>query len=208
MIKLNQGILIALEGIDGSGKSTLAQSLYDKLKIEYSALLTRQPGATELGNKIRSLVHNRSSAYNPKAEFLLFAADRAQHAFEIINPALQEKKIIISDRFSDSSLAYQGYGRGLDIDLISTINSWTLENIKPDITIYINLDYKTCLERIKSRNIEQTFFEIEPGEYFKKIIDGFEAIYKNRENLLILDGKLSQKELLEQALFYIYNFLE
>jgi dTMP kinase len=199
MKKCTNGFLIAFEGIDGSGKSTLAQSLYALLKEEYVTVLTRQPGGTDLGGKIRELLHHRSTVYSPRAEYLLFAADRAQHAFESIIPALTAGSVIICDRYADSSLAYQAYGRGLPIDMIQTINTWATQNIMADITFYIALSYQESLTRVKKRNDEITAFEQEKEDYFKRVIAGFEALYTNRTNVIILDGTLSKEMLLQQA---------
>ena len=199
MKKYTHGFFIAFEGIDGSGKSTLAQSLYILLKEEYKTVLTRQPGGTMLGTEIRQLLHHRSTVYSPLAEYLLFAADRAQHAFEVIVPALAQGSLVLCDRYADSSIAYQGYGRGLNTDLISTVNNWAMQEIVPHITFYIALSYQESLVRLKKRNAEATAFEQEKEDYFNRVIAGFEKLYKNRSDVIILDGTLNQKELLEQA---------
>ena len=114
-----KGTLITFEGIDGSGKSSAARALYDHLKDELPVVLTREPGGTELGRVLRTLLQNRTFDLDAKAEYLLFAADRAQHMKEIVLPALAQNKIVISDRMADSSYAYQGSGRGVDPDMIN-----------------------------------------------------------------------------------------
>ena len=199
MKKCTNGFLIAFEGIDGSGKSTLAAALYELLKEEYVTILTRQPGGTQLGGQIRQLLHHRSTVYSPIAEYLLFAADRAQHAFESIVPALKQGSVILCDRYADSSLAYQGYGRGLDSDLIKTVNRWAMQEIVPNITFYIALTYQESLMRLKKRNSEITAFEQEEEDYFKRVIHGFECMYADRTDVVILDGALSKEELLKQT---------
>src|SRR6266404_7608583 len=140
MPQLHKGILIVIEGIDGSGKSTLAHNLSTSLQQQgFDIVLTKEPGASEIGKEIRKIIQTQNIAFCSKAEYLLFAADRAQHFAELIIPALEQKKLIISDRMSDSSLAYQGYGNGLDLDMVHTINRWTMHNITTDITIFVRV---------------------------------------------------------------------
>src|SRR5687767_13565958 len=116
MFQLKRGILIAIEGIDGSGKTTLAKNIFSSLEQRgFNTTLTREPGDSELGKQVRQLVCAQNISISPKAQYLLFAVDRAQHFTERIIPALRNNSIIICDRLSDSSLAYQGYGNGLDI---------------------------------------------------------------------------------------------
>lgn len=171
-----RGILIAIEGIDGSGKSTFARHLYDALQQTYSHVkLTKEPGDTQAGKKIRELVQNQQEPLDPIAEFLLFAADRAEHFSKMILPLLKENYIIISDRLADSSLAYQGYGRGLDKKMIKTINKWAMQDIKPDLTIFIKVPVETALERIEKRN--ETISTFEKKEFLEKVENGFEKIY-------------------------------
>ena len=119
MQQLKHGILIAVEGIDGSGKSSFAKNLTEFFTShDIATCLTKQPGGTPLGKQLRHILQTQSVPLCSKAEYLLFAADRAQHMHEVIAPALQEKKIVISDRLADSSIIYQGYGRGLEIPTI------------------------------------------------------------------------------------------
>ncbi len=193
------GFFIVFEGIDGSGKTTVTQSLYTLLKEEYKTVLTREPGGTELGVKIRELLHHRSTIYSPLSEYLLFAADRAQHAFEVITPALAQGSILICDRYADSSLAYQGYGRGIDINLIKMVNGWAMQERVPDITFYIAISYEESLLRLEKRNSKITAFEQEKKDYFKRVIHGFETIYADRTDVVFLDGSLDEKDLLEQV---------
>ena len=186
MPNLKEGILVAIEGIDGSGKSTLAQSLYKKLFSHgYSSLLTKEPGDTPLGKKIRELVQYQDISINAKAEYLLFAADRAQHFTEIIIPALKEKKLILSDRLADSSLAYQGYGRNLDLTILASINKWAMNDIQPHITVFVQAPINIIFERIKSRNMLSTF---EKEAFLHKVTIGFETMYRNRTDVIFVDG--------------------
>lgn len=207
MKQLKRGLFIAIEGIDGSGKSTLAKNLYNYLHNSgYETVLTKEPGGTALGLQLRSILQTKNTPVSIKAEFLLFAADRAQHFTDVIIPALNAKKIVISDRLNDSSIAYQGYGRGLDIDNLKQINSWAMSNIKPDLTIFVQVDTNTAFERIKARKEELTDFEKERN-FMTRVALGFEEIYKNRKNVIILDGNKNQKEILAEAIKSVENYL-
>jgi len=178
MAQLRQGILIAIEGIDGSGKSTLARGLSEQLaQLNISTVLTREPGGSPLGKHLRTLLQHPEININPTAEFLLFAADRAQHFTQIIIPALNNKQLVISDRLSDSSLVYQGFGKGVDQQMIRSVNQWAMQGIKPDLTIYLHIDAQTAMERIHARGKALTAFEKEPIEFTQKLIDGFSSLY-------------------------------
>ncbi len=204
MQNLQRGILIAIEGIDGSGKSTLARNLATKLQEKnIPTVLTKEPGDSKLGALVRAIVQKQDVPVCPKAEFLLFAADRAQHFAEIIKPELQEKKIIISDRMADSSIVYQGFGRGLSIDMIKSVNAWAMDGINPDITIYLRISPEQALKRLQTR-AELTAFEAEQA-FMRKVLAGFEELYKNREDVILLDGTESPETLAEQALNKIYE---
>lgn len=194
------GLLVAIEGIDGSGKSSLAQQLYDLLLAQqYPAILTKEPGSTPLGKKIRTIVQEQTVALCPKAEYLLFAADRAQHAHEIIIPALQQGKIIISDRMGDSSIVYQGYARGLDIDMIKTVNSWALNQQMPHVTIFIKIDPALARARYTKRSTQLSAFEREHTTFMEKVHNGFCELYKHREDVILIEGDQDQQRVLQEA---------
>lgn len=199
-MQLHKGILVAFEGIDGSGKSSLIIHLADyfnKIKLPY--ITTKEPGGSELGKYIRDLLHNHPVPITAQAEYLLFAADRAQHFTEVIKPALVQRKLIFSDRFSDSSLVYQGYGRNLDFDKIRTINDWVTNNYKPDVTIYIHIDIDVALARITQRAEKLTSFEKEARSFYEKLIYGYTTLYNNRQDVLILDGTKKQSVITQEA---------
>lgn len=199
--KKRQGLLIAVEGIDGSGKSTLARTIHNLLLQEgQPCLLTKQPGGTPIGTHIRQLLQYREHPITPLAEYLLFAADRAQHMTEIVLPALRENHIVISDRMGDSSVVYQGYGRNIDINAIQAVNRWTMHNRLPDVILYVRLNIAQARERICQRNKPHTAFEKEPDAFVAQLIDGFEALYQHKENVIILDATLSPNELAQKAI--------
>lgn len=193
-VQLRNGILIALEGIDGSGKSTLIQNIFDTLQTkQFDVLLTKEPGATALGKEVRELIQHQHIPLCGQAQYLLFAADRAQHFSDVIIPGLQEKKLILSDRMADSSLAYQCYGNGLDCEMVRTINTWTMHGIVPDITIFVRVPVAIALERAKNRGALSAYEKKEA--FLHDVAQGFEELYKNRSDVIIVDGTQTQESL-------------
>lgn len=164
-----EGFFITFEGIEGSGKSTQIQLLKEYLEEKgLDVLLTREPGGTKIGRKIRRLLldpENENMDY--KTEILLYAADRAQHVKEMIKPALAEGKVVISDRFIDSNLAYQAVGRGLDYDRVYQINSWVIDSCWPDLTFILDIDIKEGLKRARSLSEDQI------GDRLEREVDSF-----------------------------------
>ncbi len=208
MTALKKGLLISIEGIDGSGKSTLAAALVKTLSLAgLPILLTKEPGATQLGTILRALVQKKEMPICSKAEYLLFAADRAQHFEQIIIPALAQGKIIISDRMADSSLVYQGYGRGLEKEMITTINKWTMNHVVPDLTIYVKVTAQTAFKRIIQRNAEFTSFEKEQTEFIERLIIGFDEIFKARANTLWCDGEQGAEQISNHATQSILSWI-
>lgn len=212
-MKLKKGILISVEGIDGSGKSSLVDLLEKRLKEEnFETLKTKEPGATSLGKVLRDILQDRKFSINNKTEFLLFSADRSENINKIVIPALKSNKIVISDRMTDSTFAYQGFARGLDINFIKEVTKFATENIFPDLTIYLKIDYKTAIDRLKSRakKLNQTLscFEKEKEDFFKKTISGFETIFKDRDNIIEIDGTENLESITLKALEKIKLYLK
>ena len=194
------GFLLSIEGIDGAGKSSLLTELTSQLHKKFNVLCTKEPGGTPLGKEIRALLqYPKSGPIAPQAEFLLFAADRAHHFTTLVLPALMQGSLVISDRMADSAVAYQGYGRGLDISCIAAVNSWAMQGRKPDLTIYLQLDYRQAQERITQRNDQLTAFEQEKASFFARVLEGFEKMYHNRADVLTLDATLPLATLAQQS---------
>lgn len=175
-----KGYLITLDGVEGSGKSTHAKLLFDYLKSKgYNVVLTKEPGATKLSRQIRNILLSlRNSDMSYLAELFLYLADRSQHVEEVIVPSIQNCKIVISDRFIDSTVAYQGYGRGISIDLINKLNKIATCSIKPDLTLILNTDVKAGLARAKKKKNKVDRIEKEEIKFHKKVHDGFLKIAK------------------------------
>lgn len=200
MNKTYKGFLIALEGVDGSGKSTLAYNLANACTDnQVPVLLTKEPGGSALGKILRDIVQKQSSPLDAYAEFLLFAADRAQHFIDVIIPYLDKGYVVISDRMADSSIVYQGYGRGLPLEFITMVNKHTMHTIKPDLTFYIKIDMETSRWRLHNRNIPLSSFEQDKTLHTQTLIDAFEALYQNRKDVITLDALQTPEYLTKQA---------
>jgi len=195
--KYPQGLLCVLEGIDGCGKSSLLQNIAQTLQANYPLVTTKEPGGkTELGKHLRTLIQEQPTPIIPTSQFLLFAADRAQHFTEFIIPHLQKNFIVLSDRMADSSLVYQGYGKDLPIDTLRMINQWAMQNIQPDIVFYIKIDPEIALQRMHKRNEGFSPFEQKSVlPIIQKIAHGYDEIFYNQKHVIILDGTQSLDEL-------------
>jgi len=177
--KIRKGLFITFEGPEGSGKSTHSRRLYNDLVTDgYDAAYTMEPGGTALGNWVRKLLLEKDSIrLKKKAELFLFEADRAQHVEELIEPLLIEGKIVLCDRFNASTFAYQGYGLGLDKDLIKKIDDAATGGLCPDLTILLDVDIKTGLERAGTGGPADRM-EKRPGQFHEKVRQGYLALAK------------------------------
>ena len=182
---------IAFEGLEGCGKSTHVT----RLAAALGAVATREPGGTTIGASLRAtMIDAANTMLSPRAEALLMAADRAQHLDELVTPALQRGQHVISDRSAYSSLAYQGYGRQLDLAMLKQFNSWAIGNRWPDLVVYIDVPLDILLERLKKRELDR--FEREDRSFFERIARGFNEMAKAEpERWLIVDGTPPKDEL-------------
>jgi dTMP kinase len=160
-----KGKFITLEGLDGCGKSTQLK-LLDQALLErgFKTVVTREPGGTPLGERMRAvLLSNESAALTAEAELLLMAADRAQDVAQVIRPALESGRIVISDRYADSTVAFQGYGRGLDLTLTAEVNRLATGGLKPDLTILFDIEPARARARLEARYADRASGNFEPG---------------------------------------------
>jgi len=184
------GLFITFEGGEGCGKSTQAKILYRKMQeANISCILTQEPGGTPLGNEVRDLLKTkRPLNIYPKTELLLFAACRAQIVTEVIQPSLDSGKTVICDRFADSTTVYQGYGRGLDLNLIQSINDLATHGLKPDLTILLDMRPQISIQRKSNRMNDR--FDTEDMLFHQKVREGYLELAKQEPSRwFIIDGK-------------------
>jgi len=173
------GIFITLEGVEGSGKTTQAAILADELRRRGRRVtLTREPGGTRAGEAIRAIFLDPAVSLGVASELLLVLADRAQHVREKLRPALEAGEIVISDRYSDSTTAYQGYGRGFDLKLVGELNRLASDGIRPALTIVLDCPVEVGLKRTRARNDVRGYdrFEGEQAEFHRRVREGFATI--------------------------------
>ncbi len=174
---------VAFEGPEGSGKSTQAALLAESL----GAVLTRETGGTAIGRRLREILHDTAvDDLDWRAEALIAAADRAQHMAEVVIPALAEGRTVVSDRSVYSTLAYQGYGRGLDIDELRTINDWAVQGTWPSLVVFVEAPAHVVADRLSGRDLDR--FERAGNEFHRRVLDGFRAMaVADRERWIVID---------------------
>lgn len=184
--------LITLEGVEGSGKSTLIHYLKELIEgIGKKVIVTREPGGIEISEQIRSVIlDTKNTKMDGRTEALLYAAARRQHLVERIVPALKEGNVVLCDRFIDSSLAYQGYARGLGIDEVLSINEFAIGSFMPNLTLYLDLDPQIGLSRIrKNKGREVNRLDLEEISFHLKVREGYEEVIKRFPDRIVrVDG--------------------
>jgi len=192
-----RGKFISFEGIEGTGKSTQAKLLQQSLLgLGYEVILTEEPGGTLISLRIREILLSVDHTnMKPLTELLLYNAARAQHIEEVILPALNRGAVVITDRFTDSTFAYQGYGRGIDLDLLESIDKIATNGLRPDMTMLLDLDVETGLKR--NRRINKTDrLELEDVEFHERVRKGYhELAAKEPERIKMLDASVGIEEL-------------
>jgi dTMP kinase len=194
------GIFITFEGIDGVGKSTQANLLQEHLEnLGHKVIRTLEPGGTELGQEIRQLLLHRKGEVAPRAEALLFSADRAHHVATKIRPALAEGSVVISDRYFDSSVAYQGAGRALSMDEVREINLWAVDGLLPTLTVLLDLDASEARARRNTTGTEPDRMEREKIEYFEATRQAFLKLASNEpDRFFVVDASQSVENMQAQ----------
>ena len=198
---MKKGLFLTIEGCDGSGKTTASLTVIEILKKEgYDVLYTREPGGSDIAEQILKVILDIDNiAMDIRTEALLYAASRRQHLVDIILPALNENKIVVCDRFVDSSLAYQGYARGIGIDEVFGINKFAIDDYMPDLTIYYAIDAQEGLNRIANRkNLDR--LDVESISFHKKVQKGYELLCgKYPERIKVIDATLSKEEVAKKT---------
>jgi len=194
-----KGVFITFEGIEGAGKSTQAKKLKEYLEyIGKKVILTREPGGTKIGLKIREIVLSHWEELFPSiAELLLYEADRNIHIYNVIKPKLEEGYIVISDRFTDSTVAYQHFARGIDRNIVDYLNNLATDGLKPDITFLIDIPISESLKRLKDKDrIEQ-----EDITFHQKLREGFLKIAEEeKDRFIILDGTKNENIIFDKII--------
>lgn len=194
-----KGIFITFEGIDGCGKTTQAELLESRLKQERrNIVLVREPGGTVISEQIRSIILDKNhNEMDPITETILLAASRAQLTEEVIIPNVESGNIVISDRYTDSTLAYQGFGRGLDIMWLKNINKFATKDTDPDITILVDIPVEVAISRMEGKSFDR--IEIEGNEFLKQVRKGYLHLAQDySDRFIVVDGMKSIHEIQTQ----------
>lgn len=202
-----KGIFISLEGPEGAGKTTVLSAVSERLQKEgYTVLVTREPGGIKISEAIREVIlDNNNIEMDAKTEALLYAAARRQHLVEKVVPALEKGAIVLCDRFIDSSLAYQGYARGLGIDEVLKINEFAIEGMMPDLTIYFDISPEEGLARVlNNTEREQNRLDKEKLSFHERVYEGYKQVIKQYEDRIVrTDARLTKEEVTTN----VYNII-
>ncbi|HVR44228.1 MAG TPA: dTMP kinase [Thermoanaerobaculia bacterium] len=191
-----EGFFLAIEGIEGSGKTTQVGRLEQALRATgRNVVVTKEPGGTQLGNRIRAiLLDPQEEGMDPLAELFLYAASRRQHVAELIRPSLERGAVVLCDRFTDATLAYQGFGRMLELDRLRQLNDWSTEGIRPDLTVILDLPEALGLERARARNAAEDLhgesrFEGEDVRFHRRVREGYLTLAEAEpQRYLVIDA--------------------
>lgn len=199
---MRNGLLITFEGNDGSGKTSVSKQVYEILKDKgYPVIYTREPGGIDIAEAIREVIldpHN--TAMDARTEALLYAASRRQHLVEKILPAIQAGKIVLCDRFVDSSLAYQGVGRGIGMDEVLKINEFAIEGHMPDATIFLSVSLETGLKRVYDRG-QMDRLDQEDVSFHERVAQGYEQVKQRfHERMIIINAEQELDQVIQATL--------
>ena len=202
---MTKGLFITFEGADGCGKTTQLNLLKEYLIGKgYEVLVTREPGAKGLGERLRDILLNYDGEVSDRCESFLFLADRAQHIDTIVKPAVESGKIVLCDRHTDSTVAYQGYGRGLDIEQITKLNNIATDGLKPDLTFVFDVDIETSMNRVGK---EKDRMESSGSDFFNRVRNGYLDIAKNEpQRVKVVDATVPIDKVFEQVLAVFKTF--
>lgn len=195
-------MFITFEGIEGSGKSTQLRRLAERIP---NALTTKEPGGTPTADRIRAILLDTANTIDPVAELFLFAASRRQHVMEVIRPAIAGGRVALCDRFTDATLAYQGFGRRLDLDRLRWLNEWATDSLRPDITLLFDLPEEIGLSRARRRNdgapIDEGRFESEDLRFHRRVREGYLSLAKAEpDRFAVIDASGDPDEVFERTL--------
>jgi len=195
-------MFITFEGSEGSGKSTQVKLAAEYLRsLKYEVAVSREPGGTAIGEQVRACLHDVSNKnMTAETEVLLYSASRAQYVKEVIVPTLESGAIVISDRFADSSIAYQGYGRGLDLEALKRITRFATSGLKPDLTILLEIDVTAGIERREFGGAEMNRMDLQTKSFYKRVEKGYKALVAAEpERWVIIDAN-QPKEIVQKEI--------
>ncbi|NBJ64315.1 dTMP kinase [bacterium c-19] len=199
---MHKGLFITFEGNDGSGKTTISKKVYEALlEKSYPVIYTREPGGIEIAEKIRTIILDPNhTAMDARCEALLYAASRRQHLIEKVLPALETGKIVLCDRFIDSSLAYQGIGRGIGIDEVLKINQFAIESYMPDATFFLRVSLETGMQRVNARgNLDR--MDLEANDFHCRVSEGYEKVKEMfAERMIEIDAEADIETVFRETL--------
>lgn len=204
-----QGRFIVVEGLEGAGKTTAINTIKNCLnEIVPKLILTREPGGTRIGEKLRQLIKEKveGEILDPRCELLLLYAARVQLVEELIQPALNRGDWVLADRFELSSFAYQGFGRGMDIKMISQLSEFCLQKFKPDLIIYLDIDLELGLRRVKKRG-ETDRIEEEELSFFTRVREGYHQLIESMPNVVTIDAGLAIETVQESIVTKLKSFI-
>lgn len=203
----NNGLFITFEGADGSGKTTQLNKIKEMLEEKgFDVVVTREPGALDIGQKIRNILLHHEGVVADRCEMFLFLADRSQHVETFIKPLLKEGKIVLCDRHIDSTIAYQGYGRGQDIKLLKDLNAIAVNGLNPDLTLLFDVSTETAQIRVGN---EKDRMESAGIEFHKKVRNGYLSLQKeNSDRIKIIDANKSIEEVFENTKNIVLQLIE
>lgn len=203
---MKKGLFITFEGADGCGKTTQMKLLAEYLqKMEHDIVLTREPGAKGLGEKVRDILLNYDGVVSDRCESFLFLADRAQNIDIIVNPAVNEGKIVLCDRHIDSTVAYQGYGRGLDINRINMLNEIATDKRKPDLTFIFDIDVETSMKRVGK---EKDRMESAGKDFHNRVRNGYLKLAKSEpDRIKVINAVQSVEDVFEDVKEVVTKYL-
>ena len=199
---MKKGLFITFEGGEGSGKTTASKYICEKLNENgISAIYSREPGGVDISEQIRNIILDvRNTRMDGRTEALLYAASRRQHLVEVVIPALKAGKVVICDRFIDSSLAYQGYARGLGIDEVLKINEFAVDDTMPDLTLFFDVEVETGLKRILTRNEVLNRLDKEATAFHYKVREGYRQVCQRYpERIMVIDANQEKEQVISQA---------
>lgn len=206
---MSKGFLVSLEGPEGAGKTSVLEALIPILEDRgVEVLTTREPGGVLIGEKIREVILDPShTEMDPKTELLLYIASRRQHLVEKVLPALAAGKLVIMDRFIDSSVAYQGFGRGLDKEAIDWLNEFATDGLKPDLTLYFDIEVEEGLARIAANSDREiNRLDMEGLELHRKVRQGYLSLLEKEANRIVkIDASLPLDQVIENTLDLLFD---